>query len=426
MNKNNKYLVSIIALVLLTSLMTGVSAGAKVYFFQKTSGTTGPAAASGTYTLSSDYKLFGDRLREMGYDVSELRSGLTREALSTYGVDVLILTPLTSDLTSEEMSAVYKFAMDDGKGVFIIGATPSASKITTPMGMMVVEDALEDEVNQVLDKATGLRIADKTTFSIDLPATKTDLAVNSITKGVSTVNVFGANGIYRFGKSRGVILAGDAANSPKSLYFPKGSNPPVAAYVKLGRGMVFFLSDPDMLTNKYMDASKYRSDNLKLATNVVDWLSTPSTEDLSDDQMEDLIKSLNVEKMSLNRTINSLNLKEKNMTSQITNLTSIKNDLSDSLAGCQNTKLLGLEYIIWAIIFAGVLVAVSLFFAMKKKGRGKKSKKEGGELGYEFDSKNAGGGEFSEGEAKIDGEVKEEDIEERLKELEKKGSEQQA
>jgi hypothetical protein len=418
MKTKNKYLISIIALVLLISLMMSVSAATKVYFFQKT---------SGTYTLAADYKDFGGRLREMGYEVEVLGTGLSKEALNTYRVDILVVPNLGADLTSDEMTALYQFVMDDGKGVFIIGGTPSANKITTPMGMRVVEDPLEDGANQVIDKSTGLRITDKATFSIDLPAAKTDLAVNSITKGVSTVNVFGGNGIYVFGKARGVVFAGDTANSPKSLYFPPGSNPPVAAYVKLGKGMVFFLSDPDMLIGKNMDSTKYRGENLKLATNAVDWLSTPSTDDFSDDQMDDIIKSLRVENMNMNRTISSLSATEKNLTAQLATQKTTNSDLTDTLTSCQSTKFMGFDYLIWAILGAGVLVAVSLFFAMKKKKGGKKSKKDGsGEFGYEFDNKSSAGGEFSEGETKIDGEVKEEDIAERLKELEKKGSDKQA
>ena len=46
-----------------------------------------------------------------------------------------------------------------------------------------------------------------------------------------------------------------------------------------------------MLTNTNLDTTKYRDDNLKFAINAVDWLSQPPTENLSDDEINSIIRA---------------------------------------------------------------------------------------------------------------------------------------
>ncbi|MCX6013272.1 MAG: hypothetical protein NTV30_07680, partial [Chloroflexi bacterium] len=101
-----------------------------------------------------------------------------------------------------------------------------------------------------------------------------------------------------------MIFGGEGANTPKALTYRKKSNPPLAAYIQLGKGWIFLLSDPDMLSNNNLDAARYHHDNLKFGVNIIDWLSQPATDPtMSEDQIDSIIRSLNTEIKDLNRTI---------------------------------------------------------------------------------------------------------------------------
>ncbi len=400
--------ISLMLVIMLT--LAGYAAASNVYFFQ--------SKTSGDYTMSGGYSSFKDKLKESGYEVNELRSGLSSDSLSkiTPAPDVLIIPNLGTDLSAEETTALFEFVMKNGKSVFLCGATASTNKLTIPLGMRTSDDLLEDDVDVIRDLSTDQLVTDKTSFYIDLPSNRPDTVISTLTKGVNKVDIFTSGGLYLFGNSKGVIFSGDAVNTPKALTFPKKSDPPIAAYIQLGKGWVFLISDPDMLSNKYLDAGKYRHDNLKFATNVVDWLAQPATEATTEDEIDNLIRSQRTEIMDLNRTINDKEKEKADLSSQIAIINDEKESLAMEVANLKKGSFIGIKYEIWAMIALALCFLLTVGIVVKKNK--KEVKVEKGDLGYEFDEKEIGAG-ASNAEKSGDNKIKEEDIEERLKELQK-------
>ena len=404
--------ISFITLTLAMLLVfAGCAAATNVYFFQ--------AKTLGGYTIDSGYSVFKDKLKENGYVVNDLQQGLSMESLSkvTPEPDVLIIPNLGTDLTADETTALFEFVMAKGKGVFLCGATPSTNKLTIPLGMMASGDLLEDEEDMVRDVSTDQLVTDKTTFYVDLPTDRPNTVISSLTRGVSKLDIFSAGGIYLFGNAKGVVFAGDAANTPKALTFPKKSDPPLAAYIQLGKGWIFLLSDPDMLTNNNLDTTKYRHDNLKFAINTVDWLSQPPTENLSDDEINIIIRSQKTEIVDLNRTINNQEQEKADLNNQITQINDEKDALSVQVANLKKDSFMGLKYETWGMLILSLCFILTIGVIVKKNK--KEVKVEKGDLGYEFDEKELDTGSTSNAEQNTDNKIKEEDIEARLKELQK-------
>jgi hypothetical protein len=398
--------ITIVSLILLAGYCTA----ANIYFYQ--------AKTSGDYTITGGYSTFKDKLKENGYEINELQVGLSRDSLNQVNPapDLLVIPNMGSELSAEETTAIFEFVIKGGKGVLFLGATPSTNKLTIPLGMMASQDLLEDDVNRVRDVSTGQLVADKTTFFIDLPAERPDPVISSITRGANTLDIFSAGGIYLFGNSKGVIFGGEGVNTPKALTYPKKSNPPLAAYIQLGKGWIFLVSDPDMLSNTNLDTSKYRHDNLKFGVNIIDWLSQPGTDPgTSEDEIDNIIRSLKTETMDLNRTILYQEQEKAEKDNQIATLTAEKDSLSGRIETLSKNKFMGYDYQIWAMGALSLCFLLTVGVIIKRNK--KVSKLEKGDLGYEFDDKEFGTGGLDN--SKGDGKIKEEDIEERLKELQK-------
>jgi hypothetical protein len=405
-----KIIFSISVTLVLLIFLAGNASAVNIYFYQ--------AKTSGDYILNGGYSAFRDKLKENGYgEINDLQVGLSRESLNQVNPepDIIVIPNMGTELSSEETTAIFEFVIKRGKGVLFLGATQSTNKLTIPLGMMVTNDLLEDDVNRVRDISTGQLVADKTTFFVDLPVERPDPVISSLTRGVNTLDIFSASGIYLFGNSKGVILGAVGANTPKALTYPKKSNPPLAAYIQLDKGWIFLLSDPDMLSNNNLDTAKYRHDNLKFGVNIIDWLSVPATDPgMSDDAIDNLIRSLNAEIKDLNRTINYQETEKAELGNQIATLTAEKESLSGRIDTLSKNKFQGIEYQVWAMGILSLCFLLTVFVVLKRNK--KAAKLEKGDLGYEFDDKEFGA-ETDVG--KGDGKIKEEDIEERLKELQK-------
>jgi hypothetical protein len=397
--------------LVLMMVFAGYASAANVYFFQ--------SKTAGDYTLSGGYSVFKNKLVESGYEVNELRLGLSTDSLSkvTPAPDILVIPNLGSDLSADESTALFEFVMKNGKSVLLCGATASTNKLTIPLGMRVSDDLLEDDVDVIRDLSTDKLVSDKTSFYIDLPSDRPDTVINALTRGVTKVDVFSSGGIYLFGNSKGVIFGGDAVNTPKALTFQKGDKPPVAAYAQLGKGWVFLLTDPDMLSNKNLDTAKYRHDNLKFSLNVVDWLSQPANEVVSEDEIDSIIRFQRAQITELNRTISDKEKEKADLDNRLLQIDDEKEALVQEVANLKRNSFLGIKYEIWAI---GVLALCFLLTAgvVLKKGKKEVKAVEKGDLGYEFNEKEFGIG-ASNAEKSADNKIKEEDIEERLKELQR-------
>ena len=413
MRDKNFALISVISsMVLLTAAIDTVSAG-MVYFYD--------AKTTGDYKITTTYTQLAKELENKGHKVRPLQVDLSKEGstekLRSLNLDVLVIPNLGQDLTTNEMSAIFEIVMKDGKSLFLCGATPSANKVTVPLGMMIPDEMLEDDKSKVRDVSTGQLIEDKTTFFVDLPARRDDPAVSALTRDVSKLNVFGASGIYIFGgNAKSVVTGGDNTVTPKSLIFTEKSYPPIMAYTRLGKGTIAVLTDPDMFADKNLDTKKFRNDNLRLAVNIIDWLSIPSSVDASEEDRDAVMKYLKTENINFNRTVQNLTDQNAQLQQQGNELLAKNGELSKDLAGCRENRPFGLPFdwlTLAMFLLAGCFIVTTLVVLKSgKKGKGTDADQNAeGELGYEFEEKS----ETGRNGAKI----KEEDVEERLKELQK-------
>ncbi|MEA3255465.1 MAG: hypothetical protein U9Q22_06490 [Candidatus Altiarchaeota archaeon] len=408
----NRITLSLLVSILLVSSMAGiVSAGNSVLFYER--------AVLEDYKVGSKYSQFNNELENAGYEVDPLELELTDDALKMYNPDVLVIPNLASDLTLDELTTLFEFVTKEGKGLFICGATPSVNKFTIPLGMRVDEGGdhiLEDESNRIRDMSTGNLVEDKATFYIDIPLERPDPAVRALTRGITKLHFFGGNGIYVFGNAKTIIKGDEDTYSPKSLIFPKRTSPPIAAYVKLGNGTVFLLSDPDMLSNEYLDTAKYRHNNMKFGVNIIDWLSTPFPA-TDDNDVSTTMKMFKTEITDLTRTLNSLQNNNKNLTSRMSQLESEKRGLQQRVDELEANHFMWFDYPTWAIILLALCILVAALVIMKRGKPGGEGEKGGAGLGYEFGEMNPEDSEFG---LDIPEDIKGDEVEERLKEFEKR------
>ena len=80
---------------------------------------------------------------------------------------------------------------------------------------------------------------------------------------------------------------------------------------------------------------------------------------------------------------------------------------------------MGLKYEVWGMLILALCFILTIGVIVKKNKKEVVKVEKGGDLGYEFDEKELGAGSTSNAEQNTDNKIKEEDIEARLKELQK-------
>ncbi len=382
MKQNNRILfVIMVSFLVITS--SGICSAATNILFYET------GKVNSKYRIGTGYSVFEETLVGKGYSVSRIEIPLTREALRSHNPDVLVIANLDTSLEADELAAVFEFVMQDGKGLFIAGGgTSAANQITIPFGMKIDEGGtLEDETSPILNSVSGAVISDKTNF-VTAEIEKQDPSTRLLIPEVNSLAFFRGNGIQISGEAK-VIVSGDTDTySPKSPAFPKGSKPPIVAASMVGNGLVLLLSDADMLINSNLDTSKYKYDNLRFGTNIIDWLRS-STQRPADsvemDELQIIIDQQIADRKNITQTITNLNTNNADLQATIVEKEMEITTLSDENTVLRDKTLFGVEYSTWAISF---LVIVILFLGLTMLKKKKKKKNEEDEIdgfGYEFE-----------------------------------------
>jgi len=374
-----------VILLVVESIDTSSARGGIVLFYETNK-------ISNQYSIDSGYSKFKEALEQKGYSVSKVEIDLSKAVLQRYNPDVLVIAGLQTPLSATEQAAVFEFVMQEGKGLFICGGTPAANQLSIPFGMTIDDAPLEDETDPIKDYSTGKYLTDKEKFSLGLDNIILDPTTRSITQGVSQIGFFGGNGIALSGNARAVIVGDWDTYAPKSStgLFPKGSKPPIAASAIVGNGLVFLLSDADMLLDSNLDIAKYKHDNLRLGTNIVDWLSIKieRRENVSLDELQLIIGGLKQENSRLNDTINQLKSEKNALINDKNVLVSKLDACNEKVKTLEAERFLGVSHLVWAIGILGFAILVAaVVYAKKVKYKGKT------ELGYEFEEEGAEGEE---------------------------------
>ncbi len=366
--------ISLILLIFLLIFSVSVSAK-KVLFYEK--------SVSGDYRIGSGYSNFKNKLEMEGYEVTRITGELTDEKLSEY--DVLVIPNLGSDLNSNELATIFKFVMLDGKGLFVCGGTANTKTITIPFGMRIddtMDCILEDEKHPIRDASTGQDLTDKKNFVINTFGK--DPMVRTIRQGVNQLGFFGGPGIYLSGNAKPVAMGSRSACSPGGSFLP-GDMPPVAALALVGNGQVFLLTDPDMLSNTYIDQSRYRYDNLRFGVNIIDWLSISASipANTSRKELEVTLGQLEIENKYLNERIADLTDKNKQLNAQLSHAEKRIEEYEKKIERYEGERIFGFSYTVWAIVLLAIAIIV-MAIVVSRKAKKREKKREISELGYEF------------------------------------------
>ncbi len=382
--ESSKVLVTILACILISSFAGNVTAdGKKVLFYE--------SKTSGNYKMGSGYSKFVNELKNEGYTVY-LTTEISENTLKTYDPAVLVIPNIGNPLEPKELAAISEFVMGRGKGLFIAGATQTANQIT-PFGMTVDSNPLEDDMNCIKDTPAGTCL-DKTRFVVTIFSS--DPIVQSVRLGINQLGFYGGNGIYLSGNAKPVAM-GSRTTYTLAGSFPPESNPPIAAGAIVGKGLVFLLSDPDMLSNENID--KY--DNLKFGINIVNWLgiSPREWENTSINELGVIIGELEIEKSELNDSINQFRKERDAVVQDYNRISEQLVSTMEERDACKGVKFFGFDYTLIGMAILGFCIVVAGLIIAR---RGKKTGKRGiEELGYEFDEK-SGEGEVDIGGGKLD------------------------
>jgi len=340
------------------------------------------------YTIRTGLSQFAGILTSRGYEIASITRGeLRADTLDPY--DILIIYPAKT-LTIEEISAILGFVTTKGKGLMIIGGKPShTNQLMIPFGMTMDEGTLIDSTDSMPNRSN-------TDFIVDKFGTSDQIRV--IRQGVTKIGFYTGHGLFISGKVN-VVARGDYDTYSDTLSFPSGSQPTICASTLFGAGLVVGLSDPDMLTNKYIG----QYNNARFAENLVDWLGLappPMHGNLTFEEIQILMEELKLEKLRLQYERDELFKQKTALEKQNAELTARVFQMSDELNELKKGKIGPFTRNNWAMMIPGVCILVASLVVSKRKKKPKVQAEDVlGELGYEFDEepkKKEGSGEAEE------------------------------
>lgn len=376
--KSSKPLAILSILILLISMSILVSAGNRVFFYEN----------KVTHKVDSTYSQFKEALEKEGYNVLRAEIPLSKSVIEDYNPDVIVIPGLSSQLDAGELNALAKFVIQDGKGVFIVGGGQHANQLL-PFGIVVDDVELEDSTDPIVDATTRQPGTNKNEFVIETPLSRGDFTLKTILYRVYEIGFFGGNGIYVSGDVTKSILTGDWDTSTSTGSFPPGSKPTVAIAARVGKGLIFFISDDEVLGDIHLDTTKYKYDNLQFGLNIVGWLSIPSEvpENISIEELSIMMGELKVERDRLDKSLTETQEKAETLTAQNSALLVQFGEVEQELEGIKGANFLAQ----WSITYPTIVVLIIFIIlvgiqrARTKKSGGRTKTEDVGELGYEFE-----------------------------------------
>ncbi len=363
------------ALVFSALLLAGNASAERILFYEV-------GTASG-YTIETGYSQFTDDLRSR-YEVASIEKGeLTKDKLENY--DVLVVQELNKQLSTSEISSIIWFVLQEGKGLLINGGGERANQLTIPFGVTVDSGTLIDTSDQIP------ALNDRNSFTVD--RFEDHSTMRTLRQGVSKVGFYKGSGLILSGNTR-CIVKGNSDTYSDTGSFAAGSQPCVAAASQFGGGLVFVLSDADMLSDKYL--ADYNNRNFGM--NIVEWLSI-STQNFSTEnstqELQLLIKELRLQNLRLEQEAQQLTDEKKELTARYTEASLQVSQLQQELLDIKGAMIGPFSRTDWAIILLGACILIAAIVYSKKKGGETKLKDDDilNELGYELEGGEEEGGE---------------------------------
>jgi len=381
--KSSKALTIISISVLLISMSITASAGNRVFFYEN----------KVTHKIDSDYSKFKEALEKEGYNILRAEVPLSKSVIEDYNPDVIIIPGLSSQLDAGELNALAKFVIQDGRGLFIVGGGQHVNQLL-PFGIVVDNVELEDSTDPIVDAGTRQPSTKKKEFVVKAPFSRDDSTIKTILYTVYEIGFFGCNGIYISGDVAKPILTGDWDTSTSTGSFPPGSRPTVAISARVGKGLIFFISDDDILGDTHLDTAKYKYDNLQLGMNIVGWLSIPSElpENISIEEIRIMVGELKIERDRLNETLAEIQEKRDSVMAHNRGLIAELDEVKKEIEKIKDAYFLEQWSVTYSTIVGLVIliILISAQRALMRRSKGGAEKEEVGEFGYEFEEEPEG------------------------------------
>ena len=363
--------------ILLISIAGLASAGNRVFFYED----------KVSHRIDTSYSMFKEELEKEGYNILRAEVPLSKTVIEDYNPDVIIIPGLSSQLDSNELNAIANFVMKDGKGLFIVGGGQHVNQLL-PFGVVVDDVVLEDSTDPIVDAGTRQPGTNKNEFVVKAPFSRDDSTVKTLLYKVYEIGFFGGNGIYVSGDSVKPILTGDWDTSTSTGSFPPGSKPNVAISSRVGKGLIFFISDDEILDDTHLDTAMYKYDNLQLGMNVVEWLSIPSDlpDEISIEDLRIMMGELKLDRDKLNETLAETESEREQLSSQNRGLVVQLDETEEEIEKIKDAYFLEQWSVTYStiVILVIMLILVSAQRALARRGK-KVVEGEVGELGYEFE-----------------------------------------
>ncbi len=363
--------------ILLISLSGFALAGKRVFFYEN----------KVSHRIDTDYSTFKEELEKKGYNILRAEVPLSKTVIEDYNPDVIIIPGLSSQLDANELNAIATFVMKNGKGVFIIGGGQYVNQLL-PFGVVVDDVELEDPTDPIMDAVTRQPGKNINEFVVKAPLLRDDPTLKALLYKVSEIGFFGGNGIYVSGDSVKSILKGDRDTSTSTGSFPPGVKPTVAIATRRDKGLIFFISDDEVLDDEHLDTTRYKYDNLRLGMNVVEWLSMPSNtpEEADIEDLRIMMGELKLDRDRLNKTLAETESERERLSSQNKGLIVQLEETEDEIGRIKDAYFLNQ----WSVTYSTIVILVIMLILVSAQRalarRGKKVAEENvGELGYEFE-----------------------------------------
>lgn len=356
----------VFALVLVCVLFLSVSVSAKRILFYE-------VGSSEDYKIEKGYSILKQELQARGHDVASITQAgtLTKEKIEVY--DVLVIQDLRRQLDVEDISAILWFVMQKGSGLFINGGDPgAANKLTMPFGTTIDSATLKDITTPIP--------GDTSEYDFMITTFPPEDEYRVLRQGVNRIGFYQGTGMLLSADAH-CIASGDADTFSETGSFATGSKPCVASAALFGNGLVFTLSDSDLLSNKNINSY----DNRVLGLNIIDWLSM--TRELpppgnTSQEISVIIGSLNLENKRLQAQLEQLTREKTFLERSVSDLNTQVTEATDKIQEMEREKIGPLTKTNWVIIIAGFCLLGAAFIISRKKEA--KSPVETTELGYEL------------------------------------------
>ena len=174
--------------------------------------------------------------------------------------DLLVLPGSMTEYSAQEIDEIEKFVREGGSLLVLLHIAPPLARVTERFGILLSNAVISETENLIDGKSQDFY--------------STHISPHPVTEGVSKVALYGTWGLLPEKGARVVAASSDNAYPDFNRNRVRDENEPIikvgfVAVSEFGKGKVVVVADDAPLANAFLGMG----DNLKLAKNIVSWLT---------------------------------------------------------------------------------------------------------------------------------------------------------